>query len=113
MDRVEAIKDRLEKATPGPWEVGRQSGEPYVRGDKGGTTVMLFAPCQMEDAELIAHAPEDIRFLLEENKRLREALERIAAERPLTGPLNLTDLDMQEIARQALSTLQAEGEGDV
>lgn len=31
-------------------------------------------------------------------------LERIAAERPLSGPLNLTDLDMQDIARQALSS---------
>lgn len=31
------------------------------------------------------------------------ALQRIAADRPLSGPLNLSDLDMQAIARTALA----------
>ena len=57
---------------------------------------------------------EVLRTQLRESQTAREqaealvtALKQIAAERPLTGPLALTDLDMQKIA---LAALEVKGE---
>jgi hypothetical protein len=77
-DRLSEIRARLDKATPGPWE-------DY---DPGDGTHRLYAPNEVKllgplgegrvlraaDAELIAHAPEDIRWLAGEVDRLRVLL---------------------------------------
>lgn len=92
-NRISEIKARLEKATPGPWV--EYDAKVYV--ERGSVKIAL--PMGRKDAEFIAHAPEDIRFLLnvieklqmeivkerlgdirklrEENQRLREELEKV------------------------------------
>lgn len=87
---IDAIKARLEKATPGPWVLYR----PNWRGaGEWPDTVSLqrkpdvaalldVEPDLIEglkcgDAEFIAAAPTDISRLLEDNKRLRGLLERV------------------------------------
>ncbi len=75
-ERLAEIAARVEAATPGPWfryrslerhveTIQNPSGWLFVASDKG----------TRDDAELIAHAPIDLRELVEEVRRLREALE--------------------------------------
>lgn len=84
-DRLASIEQRLAAATPGPW---RKDGSPLrtdsfnVRGlpentsyDYRGDAVAVtgdseFGACNGADAALIAHAPDDLRWLID---RLREA----------------------------------------
>lgn len=68
MSNLEDIKNRLAAATPGPWELlgGNEYISPIgitVAPDDGGVT--------SRDAEFIAHAPEDIAWLLGEVERQR------------------------------------------
>jgi hypothetical protein len=75
MERINEIKARLEAATPGPWEndhancVGVYKNEGWE-----------FDICECEsictenanaNADFIAHAPDDIAYLLAENERMR------------------------------------------
>jgi len=128
MDRIQEIRDRLEKATPGPWQWDGSKNSKTVdleTWSRGRHTVMSFerwgfysaCPTFTEsleegnqnlkwnsarilqradkwmvnrqshhegwdmdiihpDAQLIAHAPEDIRFLLGEIERLQGELEK-------------------------------------
>jgi hypothetical protein len=64
-DRLSEIRARLDKATPGPWMHGVQQGFHWVdtRPDLTVITIADDVPTDA-DAELIAHAPGDIRHLL-------------------------------------------------
>lgn len=73
---IEAIRRRLEAATPGPWRYATivTQDERYATGPQheGG----VGAPSEIKnkahaDALLIAHAPTDLRALLDEVERLR------------------------------------------
>lgn len=87
-DHIEQIKARLERATPGPWEVfehrdhsGLEAGPPhteeYLRGYVnrvcGDSEWMRrgVTEQQRNDFRFIANAPSDIEFLLAEVERLR------------------------------------------
>ena len=84
-DRLDEIRARLEAATSGPWRVSsirqRFGGEPVlvIHGpdDKAYAYVLYGDGSNAQhaaaygDASLIAHAPTDIRYLLDENDRLR------------------------------------------
>lgn len=89
-DRIDAIRQRLEAATPGPWRY-RTTSEPaehWVRGEASEVALVggyfdlseadelaLPVPHDSEpDAELIANAPADIEFLLGEVSRLQGEL---------------------------------------
>lgn len=95
---IQEIKARLEAATPGPWWWEDDilcANEPYVvvvkpwfDDDKYENTVHVFK----HDAEFIANAPTDIRYLLDEVKRLTEENEQ------LTERLGAAVEDMTEIA---------------
>lgn len=104
MTREEEIQARLEAATPGPWRYNDKTdhGSPlivhanrcvqaknldsYREGFDLGDPLPIVAfhqgdydseawfICEDKDGELIAHAPEDIAYLLEENARLRALL---------------------------------------
>ena len=87
MSRLDEIEARLEAASPGPWEV--VTGGWQVRGPECNICGVFHHHVQIHDggrnvtdnpaerdAELIANAPADLRYLLE---RVRE-LEAAAAE---------------------------------
>lgn len=86
---LEAIKSRLYKATPGPWEwklMPKRHMLVHRTGMKSLLTVLETQgeavheyPCADEDdRDLIQHAPTDLAALIEEVERLRAEL---AAER--------------------------------
>ena len=84
MNEIQEIEARLEAATQGPWDVETipETGESrvIVRSNTGDPMLdVSVAPhgVRAEDAEFIAHAPEDIRALIAEVKRL-EAWKREA-----------------------------------
>ena len=79
MNEIQEIEARLEAATQGPWDVETipETGESrvIVRSNTGDPMLdVSVAPhgVRAEDAEFIAHAPEDIRALIDEVKAVRE-----------------------------------------
>ena len=87
-DRVAAIRARLAAATPGPWKwfgrghnrawaLGHRSGRgsAVLDGDLNGDGDACVGFNRRADATLIANAPADLAWLLEENARLTAELE--------------------------------------
>lgn len=76
--RIQEIKERLNKATPGPWtEIQR---EEYCSDIDSETANIAMVGSTKADANFIAHAPEDIAYLLsclEQANRRAEAAEKI------------------------------------
>lgn len=70
-DRLQEIRARLNAATPGPWH--RHDDEPWVTNSATPPMRIIATGLrgQRENAELIAHAPADIAWLLDEVERLR------------------------------------------
>ena len=82
MNEIQEIEARLEAATQGPWDVETipETGESrvIVRSNTGDPMLdVSVAPhgVRAEDAEFIAHAPEDIQALINEVTDLRMKLE--------------------------------------
>ena len=89
MSRVEQIEARLAAATRGPWREGTLNVwqdellRCVAKTERGRYVDGTFRPAELSDshdqmqwdAELIAHAPADLAWLLAENKRLRGALQ--------------------------------------
>jgi len=88
-EQLHAIEDRLNAATPGPWvsvwseESGGLTDDPeypLIHTEDGEPVIQLtyydghLIACLEDDASLIAHAPEDLRVLVEEVRRLQEIL---------------------------------------
>lgn len=91
---IQEIEGRLSAATPGPWEkepllkggsVYNNKGEVISTWGDSGSFLVLGPPqeiyeespskrafTRIQDAELIAHCPTDLRSLLDERKRLAE-----------------------------------------
>lgn len=70
-ERLEEIQQRLDRATPGPWEADAMEG--YIVAPSGDVaTVTRWSDA---DADLIAHAPEDLAVLVAEVERLRAVAE--------------------------------------
>ena len=90
MSRIDEIRDRLDKATPGPWEATYEPSDRWtsITGqahDDGGRWLLCpeVATCEGEghtDADLIANAPADLAWLLGEVERL--SAERMQPEQP-------------------------------
>jgi hypothetical protein len=79
-ERLAAIRRRLTRATPGPWRAlpsGRVSDPEGIPVAQTPTTAELAEPTRQDlaDANLIAHSPEDLTWLL-------ELVERLASEDP-------------------------------
>ena len=86
---IDAIETRLAMASPGPWRVKPSDNGSIHRGtvqvEENGRMIEVIAECYcgaseghgLRNAELIAHAPDDIKALIEEVKRLR--MERLVA----------------------------------
>jgi hypothetical protein len=79
--RIEEIKARAEAATPGPWNLSARGNHPEDNRwvDDGRYDICMVYGCNSLPSEgnatFIAHAPEDMLYLLAEVERLRAALE--------------------------------------
>ncbi len=75
-DRLTEIRARLAAATPGPWERWKDGMRVWSRvppdAPFGVDVADVYA--SHATADLIAHAPADIAFLLSENEALREQI---------------------------------------
>jgi hypothetical protein len=85
-DRIKEIEERLERASPGPWkELPEEVGRAYIRirGTRLGCRYKIanvVCPVDLDreieetraNAQFIAHAPDDIRYLLAELTKARE-----------------------------------------
>lgn len=94
MTKLDEIRARWAKATPGPWEIEREEddvvthaispcdlGYPSTIGPLQDVVYRSMDVEQVEaDAEAIAHAPEDIAFLLAEVERLQKLVPLPASE---------------------------------
>ncbi|WP_162142497.1 ead/Ea22-like family protein [Aneurinibacillus terranovensis] len=76
---LKEIRDRLAAATPGPWRIPSKCDEYsyYLCDEEWDDFGHIIV--DRNDAEFIAHAPEDIRRLLDEVERVRSALSDIVA----------------------------------
>jgi len=77
---LEAIKARVEAATPGPWDASApdEDGESIV-GAPGEWWDWDHTTCEhYDDAVFIAHARTDVPALVAEVERLRAANDRLA-----------------------------------
>lgn len=80
MTRIDAIESRLAAATPGPWIYepsealhGIPDSQTHYVTDQVSIADDDPPLCSLHskaDAELIAHAPDDLKFLLAERQRL-------------------------------------------
>lgn len=79
MDRTSAIRNRLQKATPGEWKYGIREDESIwmAFGDLESDYIQFDFNGLKSDAELIASSPADIEFLLKENERLQKQVEQM------------------------------------
>lgn len=74
-DRINEIRARCEAAAPGPWRKG-MSG--LITDGTG--RALFFSEAANANAEFIAHAREDIPYLLEKIERLRNENQAIIEE---------------------------------
>ena len=81
MTKTEQIRKRLEAATPAPWFV-KETAVTVTIKKKRDNIVSMPKKCGWKmreqtnkDADFIAHAPEDIAYLLQQVEKLKEALE--------------------------------------
>lgn len=72
-EQLNAIKERVAKATPGPWEYDEED-----RGiwNKGALNYLGTVTLSHIDAEFITHAREDVPALVAEVERLQKRLEQ-------------------------------------
>lgn len=99
-ERIEQIKARLDKATPGPWEILSAVTQPPTIGTSSG--IAIAHGYRRETAEFIAHAPDDLKFLLE---AVKESEERLKEEYRINGMGAQRELKLEtqfRIAREAL-----------
>jgi hypothetical protein len=82
-DRIDAIKARLEAATPGPWKWVEHFDRLDRLENESGAVVVGFWTVYADDAgldvpdldmEFIAHSRDDVSHLLRECERLRAEL---------------------------------------
>lgn len=133
-ERLQEIHERLEKITPGPWHAYISETGSEVVSEEGWVCQLWYKteePMKNHacNADFIAHAPDDVAFLLTEVERLQKALQGAATVSNVAGAemkalrkenerllKALKDifcyygyegdrayLDMKEIARQALA----------
>ena len=113
-DREKEIEARLKAATPGPWARDPFDGPSYQVIASGNRVVSYHHRHERQkndfivpDHELMAHAPSDLSYLLEENRRLRGALEvvteTLADESPCVNEVGTPVHDALTLARAALN----------
>jgi hypothetical protein len=98
MTRTAQIRARLDKATPGPWELHdscswRRIGTPERDGNVLCPTIASDGHPDLnggyDNLLLIASAPEDLKYLLDRLEMAEELLKRAEKHIPLSG--NISD----------------------
>jgi hypothetical protein len=91
---LDAIEQRAEKATKGPWKAHRPQSSWHIKDSKGryileGSTRRGGGAIRSwpADAEFIAHSREDVVGLIAEVRRLREELAEAARQINCAGPI--------------------------
>jgi hypothetical protein len=111
-DRVKEIKERLEAATPGPWDAKPEPNwdletQPLwcvvARGE-----LIADTTSQPQNATLIAHAPADLKWALGEIERLRGALGDLASRLAPLPPPPPGALTYESLGRGGVGLLMAE-----
>ena len=124
-EQLDAIQERVDAATPGPWAVDSDDPAYIIYPEKGGWDGLVIAHVAEQDGALfpvehngalIAHAPQDLTALLAEVERLRARLtvndamvERAARESygPQEWDLVLSDVDVDAAAPVKLAVHRA------
>ena len=77
-EHLRKIRDRLEQATQGEWRVGgRDRGNPRIDAHWDDGDYLMVCEQAGCNAEFIAHAPADIRWLLERIEELDDRVEQL------------------------------------
>jgi len=76
-NRIDEIQERLAAAVPGPWSVGEQGYELGTKYWRRWIEPNIGEIGSDADAQLIAHAPDDLRYLLTEIERLEGQLTEV------------------------------------
>ena len=80
--RIAKIRERLSKITPGPWRRGQEGNlrvyGPDGRGEDSGLLANVFK--RPENATFIAHAPDDVEYLLSRLHEQAQEIERLRAQ---------------------------------
>jgi hypothetical protein len=82
-EQLQAIKERANKATPGPWEEVAESGQWWITGPVLEYDFVMSTNTEdikQEDVDFIAHAREDVPALITEIRSLRAKLDAYRAE---------------------------------
>ena len=116
---LQAIQKRLENATPGPWvfnilpqSVGITVATIHSEHGPRETCWTVDLPPEIggmgtkEDAEFIAHAPEDIAALLAEVERLKGRIEKV---RELHKPIDALNTSVNRIQQVCVGCGQDDG----
>ena len=118
-DRLAQIEARLSAATPGPWRIGYWSpDEPEVNAILAEEQTFVVCadedPIKPADAALIAHAPDDLRYLLDalaaERAAARgylERAERAEAERDRSASVRDAEAQRRTQAEARMRHLHA------
>jgi hypothetical protein len=85
--RIDEIRERLAKATPGPWYLDDEGSHftlhnPFDRTEDGEVTADIFC-CTREDANLLANSRADLEWAVAEIERLRKLVSTIDVESEL------------------------------
>lgn len=122
MTGVAHLRALAEKATQGPWHdyIDPMSGMLYLTDDAGNTIAMTSPMEDDPEAEganaafIAACGPQTILALLDENERLREALERSIPDDIRVTAQDVADrsacASWAEVAEQVTAALMAERE---
>ncbi len=76
-DKLQEIKDRIDRTTSGPWWYDSYST--VFSGSGENTDIVCWVPQRERsaDADFIAHAPSDIKALVTKVERLSNELDEI------------------------------------
>lgn len=111
-DQLREIREALSKATPAPWRSGVSA--PCITGVWGATPEANWNVCwtgdemtrySLEDADLIAKAPEWLAALCDEVERLRDGIAEL--ERQLDADAKHAAV-LDSLARELLEALDGE-----
>lgn len=137
-EQLDAIQERVEVATDGPWTVDSDDPAYIIYPEKGGWDGLVIAHVAEQDGalfpvehngSLIAHAPQDLADLLAEVERLRalttvddamvervaresygpQRWDRILSEWPILAPVKLAA--HRAMTRAVLNAALNPGEG--